>query len=1081
MKRWLAAMMALVLLLMLLPVSSMAAQYATVTGGWLRLRSAPSFDAQTLASYYTGTVVEIIGTTGAWYNVRLTDGYSGYMHSDYLTLGAAAPGTGSTGGSTTPSGVNATVVSSNGYGVRLRMGPGTYYRVIRKFEVGTPCVILQQGSYWCKISIEGYTGYMMTQFLSTSGSTGGSGSSGSVSYVGDATIWSSNGYGVRLRTGPGKEYSKIGVYSVGTQVKIITRGAVWDYIQVGSRRGYMMNEFLIYNNNYTVTGVTINNQNPVVGNVLAVQSVTPSTATVTYQWLVTPQGGKETVKGTSAAYLVTDADVGATIRLKVTGAGRYSGTAYSAATAKVVKTGVVEKVELNITTPYVGNVLRPILTPEGATVSYFWSVGGVQKSNESTYTVTQADVGKTITLRVDGKYPFSGTKAVTTNVVQAMEAPVIVNNVLPNATYQAAYSKQISATGGGTRVWSIVKGSLPAGLSLSQNGIISGVPTESGTKTFTVQVINEIGKATKQLTLTVDPARVNLPNVNGVAVPVKNAEAVKKITSTAQYSGSVSWSPALTDGKFAADTAYTATISLKAKEHYTFTGLTSSFFKVEGSNNVSCTIGADGSTATVTAVFPATAASTAAKLSKPTVTGITQQDGQWIISWSKVANASGYMFRRAGDSATPWQKVTGTSYTFEEKPASATYQVYALGDGVSYDNSDVTDYVYTAAAAPAPVKLATPTGLSIQENNGTWTATWNAVEGASGYRFQRVGSKWHDCSGTSYTFVNKPAVAEYLVYAVGDGVSYTDSSTASLNYTGSQAATPQPTQLAAPANLSVKQQDGEWILDWDDVPNASGYKFRQTNGTNTWRDCTGSSYSFVNAPKDGDSYEVYAVGDGAAYTDSSVTAYTYTVAATEPEPAPEPVKLGTPTGLSIQENGGVWTATWNSVENASGYKFRKVGSSWHSCSGTSYTFKNTPATADYEVYAVGDGASYTDGDIASLSYEKPAVEAIQLGTPAGLSIQESGGVWTATWNSVEGASGYKFRKVGSSWHSCSGTSYTFKNPPSTGDYEVYAVGDGTVYTDSNAAFLSYTKPETASDTMQLVEMPELPVEESFSE
>ena len=1044
MKRWLAAMMALVLLLMLLPVSSMAAQYATVKGGWLRLRSNPSYDAQTLASYYTGTVVEVLGTSGVWRHVRLSDGRTGYMHGDYLAAGVVAPGGITSGG-------NATVISSNGYGVRLRVGPGTNYRVIRKFDVGTPATILQSGNYWCKISIGGYTGYMMSQFLSTSGSTGGS--SGSVSYVGDATIWSGNGYGVRLRTGPGKEYSKIGVYSVGTQVKIITKGAVWDYIQVGSRRGYMMNEFLIYNNHYNVNGVTINNLSPVVGNVLAVQSVTPSTATVTYEWLVKPQGGTETVKGTTAAYLVTDADVDCTIRLKVTGAGSYKGTAYSASTAVVVKTGTVEGVELNTTTPFVGDVLRPVLKPTGASVTYVWTVGGVQKSNESTYTVTAADVGKSITLRVDGKYPFSGTKTVTTNPVADTAVPVITTATVPNGTYQAAYTKQMEATGGGTMVWSLVSGSLPAGLSLSQNGTISGTPTECSAKTFTVQAANEKGKVTKSLTLTVDPAKVNLPDVNGVVAPVKGATAVTAITANDQYTGTVTWSPALNNGQFDAGTVYTATINLTAKTNYTFTGLTASFFKVADSANTSCTVGGDGSTATVTAVFPATAASAAVKLDKPVITGIAQQGSDWVISWNAVTNATSYMVRRAGSNPTAWQAATGTSLVLTEAPVNAApYQVYAVGDGTNYDNSDPADFVYTVSTSP--VQLQAPANVKVQENSGVWTIQWDTVANASGYKFRQTNGSntWYTLSTNSYTFVNAPAEGDaYEVVAVGDGTAYTDSAATTYTYSLTPPAPVVPVQLVAPTGLSIQQNGSEWTATWDSVANASGYRFQKVGGSG-WHDCSGTSYTFVNAPVTAE-YQVYAVGDGTNYTDSNVASLTYT--------KPAPVQLAAPTGLSIQESGGEWTATWDSVANASGYRFQKVGGSgWHDCSGTSYTFVNQPATAEYQVYAVGDGTSYTDSDVTSLTYTEPVSVSVpeKLGTPSGFSMQDNGGTWTLSWGSVANASGYMFCQTNGSgnWYSCSDASYTFVNAPQAGDsYQVYAVGDGTAYLDGDSASFTY--------------------------
>lgn len=61
---------------------------------------------------------------------------------------------------------------------------------------------------------------------------------------------------------------------------------------------------------------------------------------------------------------------------------------------------------------------------------------------------------------------------------------------LPPAVEGQAYSAQLSATGGsGTYVWSLASGSsLPAGLSLSASGLISGTPSVSGSFSFTVEV-----------------------------------------------------------------------------------------------------------------------------------------------------------------------------------------------------------------------------------------------------------------------------------------------------------------------------------------------------------------------------------------------------------------------------------------------------------------------------------------------------------------------------------------------------------------------------------------------------------------
>ena len=86
----------------------------------------------------------------------------------------------------------------------------------------------------------------------------------------------------------------------------------------------MMNEFLRYYSSKTVTAVTLNNTTPVVGSVLSVNTLTPSGATVSYEWYV----GTDIVANT-ATYTVLSTDLGQQIKLKVTGTGDYSGSATS--------------------------------------------------------------------------------------------------------------------------------------------------------------------------------------------------------------------------------------------------------------------------------------------------------------------------------------------------------------------------------------------------------------------------------------------------------------------------------------------------------------------------------------------------------------------------------------------------------------------------------------------------------------------------------------------------------------------------------------------------------------------------------
>lgn len=66
---------------------------------------------------------------------------------------------------------------------------------------------------------------------------------------------------------------------------------------------------------------------------------------------------------------------------------------------------------------------------------------------------------------------------------------VVTTESLPSGTVRVSYRAVLGAEGAsGEYRWSIVEGALPAGLALSADGVIDGVPEEVGTSAFTVRV-----------------------------------------------------------------------------------------------------------------------------------------------------------------------------------------------------------------------------------------------------------------------------------------------------------------------------------------------------------------------------------------------------------------------------------------------------------------------------------------------------------------------------------------------------------------------------------------------------------------
>jgi len=83
---------------------------------------------------------------------------------------------------------------------------------------------------------------------------------------------------------------------------------------------------------------------------------------------------------------------------------------------------------------------------------------------------------------------FAPPQMATQTLTLVVVAPLaITTTTLPNGTVAAPYSATISTTGGsGTVSFAVSAGALPAGLTLSTSGVLSGTPTAGGTFSFTV-------------------------------------------------------------------------------------------------------------------------------------------------------------------------------------------------------------------------------------------------------------------------------------------------------------------------------------------------------------------------------------------------------------------------------------------------------------------------------------------------------------------------------------------------------------------------------------------------------------------
>jgi hypothetical protein len=155
------------------------------------------------------------------------------------------------------------------------------------------------------------------------------------------------------------------------------------------------------------------------------------------------------------------------------------------------------------------NVYSQTLTATGGLTPYTWSIAsgnlpaGLTLSSAGVISGTLTTAGTSnFTVQVKDANTIASVKSLS---IVVYNRPSIPTSSFPAGTVGTAYNQTLTATGGLTPyTWSITSGSLPAGLTLSSAGVISGTPTTTGTSNFTVRVQDANAVAsTKSLSIVV--------------------------------------------------------------------------------------------------------------------------------------------------------------------------------------------------------------------------------------------------------------------------------------------------------------------------------------------------------------------------------------------------------------------------------------------------------------------------------------------------------------------------------------------------------------------------------------------------
>jgi|GEM_PF-710047 len=218
-----------------------------------------------------------------------------------------------------------------------------------------------------------------------------------------------------------------------------------------------------------------------------------------------------------------------TITVQVTDASDVPMTVTSQQTIRIHAAGAVSlSIAGNPPAGVVGVAYSTTLQATGGTSPYSWSVisgslpAGLSLSSDGVISGTPTTLGSAMfTVQVQDASGDQASTGFSIAINAGSPTLSIGNPTLPGGTVNVLYSGTIPVTGGtGPYTCVVSVGSLPAGLTLNSNCIVSGTPTTPGTFTVTVTVTDSSNPAqttTGTVTITIAPASLaltlsNLPN-----------------------------------------------------------------------------------------------------------------------------------------------------------------------------------------------------------------------------------------------------------------------------------------------------------------------------------------------------------------------------------------------------------------------------------------------------------------------------------------------------------------------------------------------------------------------------------------
>ena len=722
------------------------------------------------------------------------------------------------------------------------------------------------------------------------------------------------------------------------------------------------------------------------------QTLTATNGVAPYTWSVTsgllPVGLNLSSAGVISGVATTTA-TNVPVTIRATDANGCTGTRAYVLNAICPAVGITTGATLAQGT--VGTLYSVSLTPTGGSSPYAFnlntgtlpagltlSIGGIISGTPTA--PTSGATGNSINVRVTDQYGCTGTKNFTIKT-----CPVItLSGSPPTGTTGAAYSTTFTASGSTATpyTFAVTAGTLPAGLSLSSAGDLTGTPSVSGSPTVTITATDTNGcTGSSPFTIPIGCPAITVTPTTAVTGTV--GTAYSQALSASGGTGPYTWNTL--SGTWPTGLSMDATGLISGTPTAPTTGLTGSSVTVRAldSNGCAASVAIGIKICPVITINPATVA--AGTVGSAYAQSLTQTGGATPVSWSIITGTLPSGLGLNGVTGL----ISGTPSVANGAGANITAQVTDA-------NGCVQTRAYTLKICP--VLSITPATLADGTVGSLYSQTLTASNGTGPYSYAvTVGTLPAGLTLSGAVISGTPTTSN------GSGTSITITATDANLCSSSKVYTLKicPTMSITPASMPAATVGTLYAQTVNATGGASPYTYTITSGTlPAWVTLNASTGVLTGTPNNTASATFTVTA-----TDANFCTWprTYTITPTCP------TITVTPNTLAFGTVGSAYTqATAFSASGlTSGYNWTASGvPAGMTFDATNKILTGTPTTAGlYGIVVTATDSTYTScsGNVTISFRVCPVITLTNTMTAATV-----GTAYSRTITSTGGTSGYTY-------------------------------------------------------------------------